>query len=251
MTARAAPRASAADAISTSSITAAIWCADTGARRRAGAASNETRNCLRVGSMPGWAAIDTPGEPFRTAKSPVSPAASASTSSSSAAAASGTPVASPRRATPSSRRLAVTDALPRSRKQTAVIVVPSAIPRSSSAAVSLAPNRFSARGAATAVDNHGPGCNAAPSSSATMPASTIVMPEPPQSSGTSIPVTPRPARPRHTDSSVPVGSSSSGRTWSETEAFSARKCRVVSRSAACSSLSSRFIFAAAPVPVGR
>ena len=71
----------------------------------------------------------------------------------------------------------------------------------------------SARAAATAVDSQGPGCNAAPSSSATTPASTMLIPAPPCSSGTSTPVAPSAASPCHTSAVVPAGSSSSGRTW--------------------------------------
>ena len=56
---------------------------------------------------------------------------------------------------------------------------PSAIPVNIGAAtLSSTSNRVSARVAATAVDSHGPGCSPAPSSSSTMPASTIVMPAP-------------------------------------------------------------------------
>ena len=101
-------------------------------------------------------------------------------------------------------------------------VEPSAMPVNSDAACVPVTIRVSARAAATALDSHGPGCSAAPSSVATMPASTIVIPEPPYSCGTSTPVAPRAANPLHTSAVVPVVSSSIGRTWVVTLAFSAR-----------------------------
>ena len=106
---------------------------------------------------------------------------------------------------------------------TVATVEPSAIPVNSDGGIGPRYHaRVSARGATTALDSHGPGCSAAPSSSATTPASTIVMPEPPCSCGTRTPVAPRLANPPHTSAVVPVGSSSIGRTWVGRLAFSAR-----------------------------
>ena len=123
---------------------------------------------------------------------------SANTRMTAAAAASGSPVTVPRSVSPSLAVGRGPDSGP-----TVATVEPAAIPVSSPAAFFSDPVRVSARVAATAEDNQGPGYSAAPSSSATTPASTIVIPAPSQLSGTSKPVTPIAASPRQT-SSPPV-----------------------------------------------
>ncbi len=216
------------------------------ARRCAGTSFNSTSNSLRVGSMCSRAVTVNASEAASTRNSAAPSPSSANTRMASAAAASGMPASTPcsfapSRDDPAAGRGPVSG-------PTVATVDPSAIPVSSSAASSSAPVRVRARAAATAAETHGPGLRAAPSSSATIPASTIVMPAPPYASGISKPVAPSPASPRHTSSVVPVCSSSNGRTYAATLAFSITKRWTVSRRATCSSVSSRFIAGATPGP---
>ena len=215
----AAPRASAAYTVSTSSATARMASVDAEARRRAGASSSTTSNSFA--SDPRAPAASPP--PVRSRpRTTLQPSPSARTSSTSAAAASGSAVRSPRRTTPLPESSGV-GRVPSSGPRVAM-VEPSAIPASSSAASPrpsgsgrVSPRRNST---ARALDQ----CRAELLGNG--PASTILMPAPPNAS-TSTPVAPRAASPRHTSSVVPLGSSSSGRTCAATLALSPRKPRTV------------------------
>ena len=201
---------------------------------------------------PAFGVTEMPGEDVGTAKSPVPSPSSASTSRTSAAAASGTASISPRSTMPSPRSTAATAALSRSRGPTVAMVVPSAMPVKSCAAVPFVrqPGQRARRGDRgrqprprvqggaeffgddAGLDHRHAG------------AAVFLRHQQPGRAevGEAAP---------HLHRSVPVGSSSSGRTCPAIDAFSARKRRVVSRSATCSSVSSRFICAATRVRAAR
>ncbi len=221
-----------------------------------GTSSSATRNCLRVWSMPRSGVTEIPDESVFIAKSAVSSDSSASTSRMSAAAASGTPAISPRSTTSAESRpcpTAATEVFRKSMKPTAAIggAVGDPGQKLGGSAIGVVESGQRARGGDGARQprprmqsgaeffGNDAGLDHRHAGSAV----ALCGPRVPSCQA-------RQVRARH-PRCVPVGSSRSGRTWPEIDAFSARKRRVVSRSATCSSVSSRFICAATRVRAAR
>ena len=252
MTARAAPSASAAAAMSTSSITAATSSGEAAASRCAGASSNVTRNCLRVWSIPRSGVTEIPGESVCTAKSPVPLGVLGERQQDVGGGGVGHRGDLAPQHDVAALRSAATEAV-------------STIQEADGG------DRGAVGDPAQKLGRDIVGAEPGQGARRRRPRSTTTAPGAARRPALRRRCRPRPSscRPRRTPPvpagrlfrdrqdratrrrSVPVGSSSSGRTWPEIGAFSARKRRVVSRSAACSSVSSRFICAAARVPAAR